>query len=231
MSAAKITEELSSQITELLASYELAADRMRAREKEVEQRLTNADQFLNEQLEKVNALMADLRETMTEAGAARSRLAAKEALKLGEAQIETLRKMTNETNQTLRESCERFDRTVNTSAKNIQEAVNAFNIDEFKSYAEKSCVEIKDTAAIAMDKVTDVLKWFHWKNITLATGLSLMVAVCMGLYINDEWPWEMHGNVVKQRTAGQALMTAWPALNKTDQNYLEQNILKLSKNQ
>lgn len=229
MSSEEIPQALSSQLAELAVSYQMAADKISEREKAAEQRMQAGDQFLTEQLDKINAMMADLREVMTEAGAARSRIAAKEALSANEVQIDHLKKMSSETSQTLRESCERFDRTISSTAKNISEAIGAFKIDEFQKFTEQSCLQIKDTASTAIGKMTDILRWFHWKNLALAAGLSLLVAIFMGLYINDEWPWEMHGDVVKQRNAGQAVMNAWPNLSKQDQQQLEQNIMQLSK--
>lgn len=227
----EIPQELSTQLAELVASYEIAVDKIAEHEKVIEQRMQTADQFLSEQVDKINALMTDLREVMTEAGAARSRIAAKEALNVSETQIQHLKQMSTDTNQTLRESCERFDRTISSTAKNISEAIGTFKMDEFQKFTEQSCLQVKDTAAGAIGKMTDIVRWFHWKNLALAAGLSLVVAIFMGLYINDEWPWEMHGNVVKQRNAGQALMNAWPNLNKQDQQYLEQGIMKLSRDQ
>src|SRR5476651_1336742 len=92
-----LSPEIEQQVSELVASYEIAMARLNAREKSLDEHFEISEHFLNEQIEKVNALMADLREVMTEAGAARMRLSMQEALKLGETQLSTLKKLNAET--------------------------------------------------------------------------------------------------------------------------------------
>jgi hypothetical protein len=224
-----IPSAVERQIAELIASYEIAMDRLAAREKALEAQFHSSENFLNEQLEKINTLMAELREIMTEAGAARWRLSAQEALKLGDTQLQSLHKLSEETRTMVRESCARFERTSSSTVKNVNEAVNSFNVEEFKNFVEYSYEKVKSASSVAVEKITDILRWFQWKNLLIALGLALVVAVAIGLYIDDEWPWEIHQKVVDQRKAGVALMNAWPHLNKNDQQFLQQKILDLSK--
>jgi hypothetical protein len=224
-----LSPEIEQQIAELIAAYEIAMARLNAREKNLDEHFELSEKFLNEQIEKVNALMADLREVMTEAGAARMRLSMQEALKLGEAQLSTLKKLNTETESLMSDSCIRFEKTSNSTVKNVNEAINAFKIDDFKNFVEQSYEQVKNNSIKTVDDVSKILRWFHWKNLSLALGLSLVVAVVIGLYINAEWPWEIHQSVVKERAAGKALMNAWPHLGKDDQAFLEKKILKTTK--
>lgn len=221
-----LSPEIEQQIAELIASYEIAMARLNAREKGLDEHFELSEKFLNEQIEKVNALMADLREVMTEAGAARMRLSMQEALKLGDSQLSTLKKLNSETQSLMVDSCTRFEKTSNSTVKNVNEAINAFKIDDFKNFVEDSYEQVKNNSTKTVEDVSKILRLFHWKNLALALGLSLVVAVMIGLYINAEWPWEIHQSVVKERAAGKALMNAWPHLTKDDQAFLQNKILK-----
>jgi hypothetical protein len=225
----EIPASLMQQVAELIASYEMAMERLHAREKALDEQFEASEKFLDNQLEKVNTLVSDLREIMTEAGAARWRLSAQEALRLGDGQLQHLKKTSDDLKLLLNESCDRFERTSHSTTKTIHEAIDAFKVDEFKKYVEISHEEVKKTSTSAIAKINEILRWFQWKNLGLALGLSIISAVVIGLYIDDEWPWELHSKVVKERAAGEALMNAWPHLNQADQQYLEQKILKLSK--
>ena len=219
-------EELKQQAGELIAAYEIAMDRLAQREKALENQFEFSEKFLNDQLEKINALMIDLREIMTEAGAARWRLSAQDALKLGDLQLDIVKKLSEDTQRLMNESAQRFERTSQSTTKNIHDAVNMFKVEEFKQYTEHSCEEIKKTASSAMEKINEILNWFQWRNLVLVLGLSIIAAVVIGLYIDDEWPWELHETVIRERAAGQALMNAWPHLDAADQRYLEEKLLE-----
>ena len=103
-----LSPEVEQQISDLIASYEIAMARLNAREKSLDEHFEISERFLSEQIEKVNALMADLREVMTEAGAARMRLSMQEALKLGETQLNSLKQLNAETENLMSDSCTRF---------------------------------------------------------------------------------------------------------------------------
>jgi len=227
--APEIPDSLMQQVAELIASYEMAMERVHEREKMLEEHFEASDKFLDHEIEKVNTLVSDLREIMTEAGAARWRLSAQEALRMGDLQIQNLKKTSDELKVLLNDSRERFERTSHSTVKTINESIDLFKVDEFKKYVEQSHEEVKKTSGAAIKRINDILRWFQWKNLGLALGLSIISAVVIGLYIDDEWPWELHSKVVKERAAGEALMNAWPHLNQADQQYLEQKILKLSK--
>jgi len=222
--------EIEQQVAELIASYEIAMERLVSREKKIEENVELSEHFLNEQLDKINALMADLREVMTEAGAARMRLSIQEALKMGNLQVQEIKRIGEETRTMMRDSCQRFERTSLSTIKNVNEAINAVNLDELKKFVENSYAQIKSHSADAISKISSIFRGFQWKNLIFALSLSLMTSVIIGLYLNAEWPWEIHQTIVKERTAGKAVMNAWPHLSKTDQAYLEQKILKISKN-
>lgn len=224
-----IPPDLEEQVGELIAAYEIAMDRLAQREKALEIQFQSSDKFLNEQMEKITNLMSDLGEIITEAGAARWRLSAQDALRLGDLQLSTVKKLSEETKNLLTESCLRFERTSQSTIKNVQEAVSMFKVDEFKAYTEQCCEEVRKNSSAAVQKINEIFSWFQWKNMALVLGLSIIAAVVIGLYIDDEWPWELHDKVVKERAAGQALMNAWPHLSEVDHQYLENKLLQAGK--
>ncbi len=224
LSKAESPGELEQQIFALIATYETAMARIAQREKILETHIQASEKFLNTQIEKINLLMSELHTIMTEESIAKWQVSAKETLKLGDTQLQSLRKLKDETKSLMNESCTRFERTSNSTVKHIQEAIHNFNLDEFKQYVEKSYDGVKKTSSSTVEKISDVLHWFQWKNLMLALGLSIVVGVAIGLYIDGEWPWELHSTVVKQRTAGEALINAWPHLSKADQEYLGDRI-------
>lgn len=216
---------LEQQISDLVAAYEAAMYRIHQREKVLETHIQLSESFLNTQIEKINILMSELRAIMTEENIAKWQISAHETLTLGDTQLQSLRKLKEETKSLMNESCTRFERTSHTTVKHIHDAIQHFKLDDFKQYVEKSYDGVKDASSSVIDKTTSILAWFQWKNLLLALGLSIVVGVAIGLYIDGEWPWELHSTVVKQRTAGEALINAWPELNNTDQEYLEDKIL------
>lgn len=224
----EIPPRLERQIEELLASYEVAMERLAVKERDLEDRYQATQQFIDSQINKVNSLLKNLREIMTEAGAARWRLAAQETLQLGDKQLAKLRKISSDANSVIKESCNRFERTSSTAVKNVNDAINTLKLDEFKSHVEQSYIQMKITSISGLEKIFELLRWFHWKNLALALGISLVIALVIGLYINDEWPWEMHQDVIKERTAGKALISAWPHLSKQDRQFIKNKIFTLS---
>lgn len=224
LSLAEHPGKLEQKISALLVAYEAAMTRIAEREKILENHIQLSENFLTAQVEKINALITELRAIMTDDSIAKWQTSAQEALKLGDTQLQSLRKIKDETKNLMTESCTRFERTSNTTVKHIHEAMNNFKLDDFKQYVEKSYDRVKKTSSSAIEKITDVLHWFQWKNLTLALGLSIVAGVAIGLYIDGEWPWELHSTVVKQRTAGEALIHAWPHLSKVDQQYLGEKL-------
>ena len=48
-----------------------------------------------------------------------------------------------------------------------------------------------------------------------------------GLYLDDEWPWEAHSEVVQQRNLALSVEKTWPILSLADQQNILKNIVKM----
>lgn len=224
----EIPSDLSRKLAELIASYEVAVDKMVLHEKKMEECFTANERYINAQIDKINLVLADFKDLMTETGAARWRISAENMLRQGKDHAKHLEEASLEIGKTLKESIDKFDRITGNTVKTVNEAVSSFRINDLKELVDKSAGHIKELSVSALERIYKVVKWFHWKNLIMALSLSLLIAIVMGLYINDEWPWEMHSSVVKQRSAGQALINAWPHLSHTDQAYIVQQIVKVN---
>lgn len=221
---ADLSPEIEHQITELMNTYETAMTRITLREKALDEQIEIYKNFLDEKTEKIKLLLTELKEIMTEAGASRLKLSLQDAIKIGESQINTLKKLNTETKTLMTDSCVRFEKTSTATIKNVHAAITAFKIEDFNIFIENSYNQIKNNTLKITLYISRFLRWFHWKNLSLAVGISIIIAVLMGLYINAEWPWEIHQTVVKERTAGKALMNAWSHLEKTDKLILQNKL-------
>lgn len=227
--SAEIPIDIARKLAELIATYEIAVDKMIIREKDMEECFQANERYVNEQLDKINVMLNDIKELMSEAGAARWRKSAEFMLRQGKEHIKHLNTTSLAIGKTLKDSVEEFDRIGGNAVKKINETVSVFHINDLKPWIDKSVTQINELSVSALNQIYSVIKWFHWKNLLLVLGLSLMIVIIMGLYINDEWPWEMHANVIKQRAAGQALMSVWPQLSGVDQDYIIAQIIKVNK--
>ncbi len=151
-----------------------------------------------------------------------------EALKLSTTQLDNLKQLNAETQSLLLESCPRFEKTSKSTVKNVNEAIKALKIDDFKYFIEESYDHVKTNSTKTIEDVASVVRFFYWKNLCVVLVTCIVMAVILSLYMNAEWPWEDHQTVVKERAAGKALMSAWPHLSKDGQALLQDKILKTS---
>lgn len=231
----KATEESAIQVEQMrglmrdmadfVALYETVDSKLTARENTIEEKLISAEKMLVNQLARIKATLADFQEIMTEAGAARWRIAAENALKEGESHLHALRESSIEVGLTLKESCEGFQQAANHAALQITEATNSFQMVGFKEIVMKGCGQIKDISLLNIKRISRLIRSFHWKNVALSLVVTLLVVFLTGLYLDDEWPWELHQQAAKERSAGQTLIAAWSHLPVVEQ----QDIVNASK--
>lgn len=128
--------------------------------------------------------------------------------------------------ETLEESSARWDRASNYLLSNASEVIDGFKPEEFRQISHESCMAVEHTAHRAIEKMRALVRWFHWKNIATVSIAALAATIITGLYLTDEYPWEIHKTVVSERIYGKALISVWPELNKTDQQRILKHINK-----
>jgi polyhydroxyalkanoate synthesis regulator phasin len=154
---------------------------------------------------------------MTEAGAARWRIAAEKAFNEGKIHLETAQEISSEMIATLKQGSEQLEQAATKAITHLSEASSSFRTSQFKNAAANACDMIRNMASNQITKLAELIKWFHWKNLAMAIAVSLFITFLAGLYLNGEWPWDIHARVIKERNAGQMLLAAWPKLTPSEQ--------------
>lgn len=228
--------ETVKRMGEFIAYFEVAERRMSEWKRDLEQQVAANQGHIQQQLQDIRLCINELQEIMTEAGAARWRIAAESALQQGKNHLHTLEQIGNqhlgqlehnldELQSLAKKSFDRLDRASAYTIKNISDAISSFRINDFQRLTEQSCAIVEDTSNLAVTKLQQTVKWFHWKNLALAATIAIFSTLSIGLYLNDEMPWEIHKHVAEQRHYGQALMNSWPALTEQER----QRIIRHSK--
>ena len=218
-------QRLLREMANFIALYETIEEKIVARESAIENKILLTEKVVNHQLNIINASLADFEGLMTEAGATRWETTAQNILNQGQAHLAILRAISNDVSKTLQENINQLHQASIQANDNISFATKTFRTDEFKQTTTESCHKIKTAANSAIRTLVSLVRNFHWKNITMLFTLTLMVITTTGLYINAEWPWEIHQDVVNERKAGKILLNAWPYLNAAQQ----QNINNIAK--
>jgi hypothetical protein len=202
---------------DFIALFEKAQEKLALWSKLIEEKQLIHERLVKERISELNQLLDDMRGIMSEAGAARWRVAAEEALKAGQAHLCSLQQVNEEYLQYSKESCDRLDQATTWSVKEITRAISAFDLEQLHLLTTESCHEIKKTSHIAISNISSMMKWLQWKNVGIVFLITLTAMMINGLYLNNEWPWEAHEQVMAQRRLAAAVVTAWPELSKADQ--------------
>lgn len=144
----------------------------------------------------------------------------------GEAQLEELQKSNDQIRKLAKKSFERLDRASNFVVKNISDSLSSFRLNDFKRLTDESREVIEHVSVSTIKRMKEMVHWFHWKNLALAAAITIIVTLSLGLFLNDETPWEAHNKAVVQRNAGQALINAWPSLSPKEQQRIMEHAKK-----
>lgn len=216
---------LLREMADFIALYETIEEKLVAREIALEGKLIAGERLLADQLTKIKESFVDFQAIMTDAGAARWRIAAENALKEGGQHIRELQETAVQITQILKQGCDTFEKTATETVAGVAEVGNSFQALGFKETVIKGCEQVKATSSAGIKNLSKLVKSFHLKSIVLSLALTLFAVFLTGLYINNEWPWEIHMQAAKERHAGQTLLAAWPHLTPAEQ----QDIINASK--
>lgn len=216
------------RMAEFAAYCEVAENKVFHWMQAIQETMEMNQKALQEQLQLISDATHEAQEVITYFNTAKLKINFENALLKNEQQIEKINMIGQEhlkaieTNSAefqkmAKKSFEKLDRASTYTIKNISDAISSFRISDFQRFTEQSCEQVKDTSKATIIKLRDITRWFHWKNMAMVVSITLFVTLSMGLYLNDELPWEAHKRVVMQRNAGQALINAWPSLNQTEQ--------------
>ena len=236
-SNAESLREMVKRMAEFIAYFEIAESRTQEWQRTTLENIETHQTIIRAQLMEIRETVSDFESLMTEAGVARWRLSAENALQQGRDHVKALETASqqhleklsqhHELYETLaKKSFDRLDRASAYTIKNISDAVSTFRLTDFQKLAEQSIEVVEATSTQAISDLHKTGRRFHWKNSLLAAGIAMFATITIGLYLNDEFPWEAHQHVVTERHYGAALMNAWPALTENERQKIIQHSKK-----
>lgn len=227
-------KETLKRMSEYIAYLEVAEQKMVSIQAKLDEKIEQHQHRVSDQLKDIQLTINELQGVMSEAGVARWRLAAEETLKSGnehlkqleiatEKHLEIFTKNNEEFSKTVHKSFERLDRASAYTIKNISEVISSFRISDFQQFTQQSYEIIEDTSRSVIYHLKTIIKWFHWRNLAMAFGLSFFVSTLTSYYLSGELPWVNHKKMIAQRAAGEALMNAWPTLSDAEKELILKN--------
>ncbi len=205
------------KIADFVALFESAEEKLTQRENAFNERLKSSERHVDEQLIKIKSALADFQDIMTEAGAARWRIAAEQSMQKNEEYLRNIRYATDEFIRCTDESYQKLNKATDYTVKGLSKAIHSFRMDDFQNVTTNSVDMVRNACEKSVRKATEIIRWFHWRNVALVFSMTLVVTMVSGLYMNDEWPWESHQQVMQQRQLAKAVEAAWPHLSVLDQ--------------
>lgn len=227
-------KELLRRTGEFIAYFEIAEGKMISWKNEIESSLSQHKHQIEDQLDAIKSQCDAMNETMTEVGAARWRIAAEKALSEGEQHREAIKSLSDKfiqqcqkerqlLNQIAKKNIEDIQKTETLITLKINNVIKRLNLKELKELAEHSRDLIEESAHTAVSQHQKLLKQFRLKSMALLFSVVVLSSIGMGLYLNDEMPWEIHKHAKQERMAGKALIHAWPDLPQDVRNRIIRN--------
>lgn len=211
-------------IEKFVSAAKLAQQNLSAWEQAFDAKLTATENFVDAQIQQIQTTLTHFQKTLQATSAQEWRVTPQTLCQEGREQIHALQETYFDIKKSAKEITTRFDRVSTQITKNLNNSLQGLHPMELQNLADDSREEIKLVTASATEKMSTIVHWFHWKNILLVLFLTLVVTLLVTLYIDDEWPWEQHKTVSKQRLAGQILMTAWPQLSHSIQRQIMDDV-------
>ena len=215
-------QALNQEMANFVALYESTLDNMASREQASRHYLEQSIQNFNEQISTIKDVLKDFEAIMTQAGAARWRLAAEEAMREGKAHAQNIQTATERLHQVVSEGCDRVDQVTVSAATRVADAARSLRIEDIQHLTDASIKKVERVSNNAIRRLRSTVKWMHWEKTALAVTVALIVGVVGGLFMNDELPWETHKKVAIERNAGQTLIKAWPNLTRQEHQRIQQ---------
>ncbi|KTD20192.1 hypothetical protein [Legionella londiniensis] len=208
---------------EFIAYFELAESKMIEWRQEIESQALSQQK----QVQTLHRELNKLQEILDEAGLARLRLAAENALGQGKAYLEAVQEtkkdimaQLNAYQEELKDLCANTLSEINQHAKQAIERVDSqlshYDAKHFSRIANESCTMIEKSAQEAISSSRKLLSLFHWRIIAIAFFTTLITAFIMGLYLSNEYPWDIHQQAMNERDAGKLLIKSWPILSQAE---------------
>lgn len=212
-------QALLERTGEFIAYFELAETKMLEWRQQIEQRENALNTKIEAHFLKLESMMAELENVFSQAGVARFRIQSLELLEQGQAHLDAIamveRKLLLKIN----------------AQQRILNELSEKAIEQISAQSHQTLIELDQKLAqlkLAQQennkqqtsKKTLKSNWHHtFKTVTA----SLLAAFAVGLYLTDEYPWEVHQQAKNERSAGQILKEAWPKLTQLEKEKIAGN--------
>lgn len=214
---------------EFIAYFELADTKMQDWHAKIEADIYEQEQRHEAQISAIEAQVTAFEELLTQAGVARFRVQLDAMLEENNQQIqnlhsvcETLEARFNEEQQRHMEFISNATRSLDAYCESAIMKINTqlaqYDADHFRRTANDSCDQVEKVAQKAIAHSNKALKTLQWRQLGLAIVASVLTAFTIGLYVSDEWPWELHQQAMNERDAGKLLIKVWPQLSTEDKH-------------
>lgn len=206
-------KELLQRAGEFIAYFELAETKFLTWQEEIEQRTKSHQTQFQEELNNLQEELRTLREQLSDAGLSRIKIMTEEVIKVSQkhsVQIQENEKNLHELSETI---LKKVDAKAIEAVEKVDTLLHQYDVQQFNRIANESCHHVEEAAKAAISKSQNALQVFQWKTVGLVFITTLITIFFMGLYVNDEYPWEEHRRALSERDAGKMLMSAWPELN------------------
>ena len=216
-------KELLRRTGEFIAYFELAETKMIEWRQDIEQQALKQQQQFQQQLHALQTEFASFHEILTQAGLARFRIAADNALAQGKEHMLTVARTEQQLLKQVSDHKSDIQNLIDVAISEVNQyaclaidridaQLSQYDAQLFSRIANESCEQVEKSAQGVIAKSRQLLHLFHWRSAALAFLTTLLTAFAVGLYISDEYPWEIHQHAMYERGAGKMLMSAWPNL-------------------
>lgn len=89
-------------------------------------------------------------------------------------------------------------------------------ISKIEEQGSQAITHIEQSAQNTMVNSEKSLNKYQWHSIVLSLLTTLLTTFALGLYMSDEYPWEVHQRALNERGAGIVLINAWPKLSQQE---------------
>lgn len=218
------TPAVSQEVIRFIEVAQQAEAQLQKREKTLQDRLQATEQLINAELTQIQNTIATFQEILKSSNAKAWQEKTDSLYKEGKQLLLVLQNFLGEITKTTHEDSIRIETMTTHVVKNITKSLQTLHTHDLEQLADDAKDKVKVIADSAVSNIQIVMQWFHWKNLALTIVLAFIVTLFIGLYIDDEWPWEEHKAVVKERVAGHAVLQAWSELNYADKQHIASNM-------
>lgn len=214
-------QRLVKQLAEFIALFETAADKIENHEVLTGKKLATIEAQFNRQVETINQNLGDYKDLLSETGIARWRIAAEQALKEGKDHISQLQQASQVLLNEIESGVERFESARSAAVLQLNEATKLIGLNEFREATQQYRDSLQKQTSHIIEGLKKATSWFFWQRILAVIAVAVLASLTTSYMVFQQMPWESSKAVAAQRQAGKVLLTAWPKLSKTDQDYIK----------